>query len=378
MPPEIAINGRFLTQPMTGVQRFAIEVVKAIDGLIASGEYAALDGRIKLFAPASAREFSLRHIPLRRCGVGSGYFWEQVEFPLHAAGRLLLNLSILGPVAVRRQVVVVHDATVRALPSTFTVPFRAVYNFLIPQLCRRARCAVTVSEFSRREIGKWYGVDVSRMPVCYEGGDHLDGVTADRSILDRLDLRGRKFFLSVGIGRNKNVQMLINAFHRAGLSDTRLVLTGRRYTWNPGHVIERQMDDVLEAGHVTDAELRALYEQALAMTFPSRYEGFGLPPVEAMTCGCPVIISNQPALLEVCGEAALHCDVDDWEELARLMCLVHDDPVRRAAMIAAGRARASRFTWRSTARALLDICIQADSANERAHPVVMPQTGVSF
>src|ERR1700739_4329810 len=163
MQPGISINGRFLTQPMVGVQRFAMKVGKAIDALIASGEYGALDGRIEILAPSSARDFPLRHIPVRRCGFASGYFWEQIEFPLHAHvgahGRLLLNLCMLGPVAVRRQIVVVHDATARALPTNFTALFRAAYGFLIPRLCRRAFRAVTVSEFSRREIGRWYGVD---------------------------------------------------------------------------------------------------------------------------------------------------------------------------------------------------------------------------
>jgi len=378
MLPKIAINGRFLTQPQTGVQRFAIEVVKAIDGLIESGEYAALQGRIELLAPTSAREFPLRHIPMRRCGIGHGYFWEQVEFPLHAAGRLLLNLCILGPLTVRRQIVVVHDATVRALPSTFSARFRAAYNFLIPALCRRSRCAVTVSEFSRREIGKWYGVDVSRMPVCFEGGDHLTEVAADHLILDRHGLAGRKYFLGVGIGRNKNVETLTAAFQKAGLSDTHLVLTGQRYNWNGGSKTDARIEGIHRVGHVSDPELRALYEQAVALVFPSRYEGFGLPPVEAMTCGCPVIISNQQALREVCGDAALHCNADAADELARLMRLVHDDPARRTEMIAAGRARASQFTWRSTARTLLDICLQADSAPGRAPSAAMPQPGVSF
>jgi glycosyltransferase involved in cell wall biosynthesis len=84
-----------------------------------------------------------------------------------------------------------------------------------------------------------------------------------------------------------------------------------------------------------------------------------------MACGCPAIISNQPAMVEVCGDAALQCNADDADELADLMRLVHDDPVRRAALIAAGRARAARFTWRATARKLLDICLAAAGADAR-------------
>jgi glycosyltransferase involved in cell wall biosynthesis len=357
MRPAIAINGRFLTQRMVGVQRFAIEVVKAIDELIDSGEYAGLDGQIEIVAPRAAKDFPLRHIAVRRCGIGGGYFWEQAEFPFHARGQLLLNLCILGPVVVRRQIVVVHDATVRARPTTFSRRFRAAYNFLIPRLCRRARCAVTVSEFSRREIGAWYGVDVGGMPVCLEGGDHITRIPADHSVIDRLNLTDRKFFLGVGIGNNKNVETLFDAFHKAALPDAMLVLTGSRDRKVNGRYSEAALAGLCQAGYVSDAELRALYEHALALVFPSRYEGFGLPPVEAMTCGCPVIISHQPALVEMAGDAALQCDADDAGALARLMRLVHDDPAQRAAMAAAGRARAARFTWRSTARVLLDVCL---------------------
>jgi glycosyltransferase involved in cell wall biosynthesis len=379
MQPGIAINGRFLAQPTVGVQRFATEVVKAIDALIDSGEYAALDGRIEILAPPSAREFPLRHIPVRHCGFTSGYFWEQVEFPLHSRGQLLLNLCMLGPVAVRRQIVVVHDATVRAQPQNFTARFRAAYNFLIPRLCRRAYRVVTVSEFSRREIGKWFGVDVSRMPVCFEGGEHIAAVPADDSIIDRLDLRGRKFFLSVGAANNKNAETVSSAFLKADLPDTLVVLTGYRASWVNSAPPQGLADGVRNAGYVPDGQLRALYEHALALVCPSRYEGFGLPPVEAMACGCPAIISNQPAMVEVCGDAALQCGADDVVELARLMRLVHDDPARRAALIAAGRARVARFTWESTARVLLDQCLQAASMQGHAPRVHgVPQAGEGY
>jgi glycosyltransferase involved in cell wall biosynthesis len=377
MPPSIAINGRFLTQQMVGVQRFAIEVVKAIDGLIGDGEFPELQGRIEILAPRSARDFSLRHIPLRRCGLGSGYFWEQIECPIYAHGKTLLSLCMVGPVAVRDQVLVVHDATVRALPLTFSARFRAAYNFLIPLLCRRCRCAVTVSEFSRREIGRWYGADVSRMPVCFEGADHLTQVEPDHGVFDRLDLAGRKFFLSVGVGKNKNTDALVAAFEKAQLPDTLLVLTGQRYSWISGREAPQPGDGLRYAGYVTDGELRALYERALGLACASRYEGFGLPPVEAMTAGCPVIISDQPAMLEICGDAALHCAADDTTAMARLMRRVHADPALRTSLVAAGHARVARFTWRATARMLLEICLREADSRSYASAVLpaLPRAG---
>jgi glycosyltransferase involved in cell wall biosynthesis len=355
--PKIAINGRFLTQRSSGVQRFAMEAIKAIDTLL-DADYAALKGHIEIVAPRKARDFPLKNIPLRRVGIASGYFWEQIEFPLHAAGRLLLNLCMLGPLIARHQLVVVHDATVRALPENFSARFRAAYNFLIPRLCKRADLVVTVSEFSRREIGARYGADVEAMPVCFEGGDHIAAVAADLGVLDRLGLTGRKFFLGVGVdSSNKNIGPVVAAFAKAKFADTTLVLTGARDPRVFGQIAQIHSDGVRMVGFISDAELRALYEHALALVFPSTYEGFGLPPLEAMTCGCPVIISEQPALLEVCGDAALHCRADDTDAILRHMQALHADPALRADHAAAGQLRARRFTWAATARFLLDRCL---------------------
>jgi glycosyltransferase involved in cell wall biosynthesis len=356
---KIAINGRFLTQRQSGVQRFALETIKAIDALLDTSEYCALKGRIELLAPRMARTLELTNIPLRRCGFFSGYVWEQIVFPLYGAGRLLLNLCMLGPLAVRRQVVVIHDATVKAMPANFSWRFRVIYGFLIPRLCLHTALPVTVSEFSRREIGKLYGINTDAMPICGEGGDHITSVAADKSVIERLDLGGRKFLLGVGVGStNKNIETVLAAYSQARLGNTLLVLTGKRDARVHGQLVDVTSKGVRNVGFVTDAELRALYEHALALVFPSRYEGFGLPPLEAMTCGCPVIVSDQPALVEVTGDAALRCGVDDAAELARLMRMVHSDPAVRARLKSAGYERARHFTWYATARMLLDHCIR--------------------
>jgi len=357
MMPRIAINGRFLTQRRSGVQRFAAEAIKAIDQLL-DGDYGALKGSVEILAPRTARDFPLKNIPLRRVGHFSGYAWEQIEYPLHGAGQLLLNLCMLGPLAARHQIVVVHDATVQALPNNFSPRFRAAYKFLIPRLCKRSDLVVTVSEFSRREIGKWYGADVAAMPVCFEGGDHIKEVPADESVIDRLGLRGRKFFLGVGVdSANKNIKTVVKAFEQAGLDDALLVLTGAKDPKVFGHLNIAGGNGVRAVGFVSDAELRALYEHALALVFPSYYEGFGLPPLEAMTCGCPVIISEQPALMEVCGDAALTCEADDANAITRHMRALATDPALRERLAAAGHLRAQRFTWKAAARALLDYCL---------------------
>jgi glycosyltransferase involved in cell wall biosynthesis len=353
---RIAINGRFLTQRASGVQRFAAEAIKAIDALL-DADYAPLKSRIELLAPQQANDFPLKNIPLRRVGLSSGYAWEQFEFPLHARGALLLNLCMLGPLAVRHQIVVVHDATVEALPENFSSTFNAAYKFIIPRLCQRADLVVTVSDFSRREIAKWYGGNAAAIPVCHEGGDHITAAPADPGVLQRLSLHGRKFFLGVGVDSvNKNIKSVVAAFHKAKLPNAALVLTGAKEPRIFGELALSDSAGVHQVGFVSDGELRALYENALALVFPSFYEGFGLPPLEAMTCGCPVIISEQPALKEVCGEAALHCDARDVDAITRHMQAIAGDNALRERLVVAGRTRAQTFTWAATGRTLLDLC----------------------
>jgi glycosyltransferase involved in cell wall biosynthesis len=356
--PWIAINGRFLTQKISGVQRFAVETVHAIDALLDADTYQALRGRVEIVAPAKARDLPLKNIPLRRVGVFSGYTWEQFELPLYTAGRLLLNLCMLGPLLTRYQIVVVHDATVRALPDNFARRFRKVYGALIPHLLARAALVVTVSEFSRQEIIKWYSADFNKITICYEGADHINAVTADPTAIDRLGLRGKRYFLGVGVASNKNNETLIPAFLQANLDDTLLVLTGERNDSVHGRLVDIQENTVRAVGYVSDAELRTLYEHAIALVYPSRYEGFGLPPLEAMNCGCPVIISDQPALIEISGGAALQCGIDDVSEFARLLRALHSDPTLRERLKTAGFAHARNFTWQKTAQALLNCCLK--------------------
>ena len=141
-------------------------------------------------------------------------------------------------------------------------------------------------------------------------------------------------------------------------------LTGAQDPKVFGQIAQIDSAGVRMVGFVSDSDLRALYEHALALVFPSFYEGFGLPPLEAMTCGCPVIISEQPALLEVCGDAALHCRADD-ADASRNTCRLCM-PTRTCARGFPPPARSARggFTWDATARSLLDHCLALD-ANRR-------------
>jgi glycosyltransferase involved in cell wall biosynthesis len=357
--PEIVINGRFLTQLTAGVQRFAIETVRAMDMLLDESAYAALKGRVELQAPRKARDFALRNIRLNRSGFASGYLWEQIEFPLRTIGKLQLNLCMLGPILKKHQIIVIHDTSTKAMPEAFSKRFTQAYDFIIPRACRRADLIVSVSDFSRREIQKYYGLDASRIPICYEGSDHIKAVEPDDRIIDRLGIRNRPYFLGVGINAlNKNLPGTIAALNKANLKDALLVATGNRRPDVHDKLANIRDDNVINTGHISDAELRALYNHALALVYPSTYEGFGLPPLEAMQCGCPAIVSDHDVLVEIGGDATLRCGVNDVDSLAAAMSAVYHDPALRERLIAAGYKHAQLYTWDKTARILLDLCLK--------------------
>lgn len=355
--PRIYINGRFLTQRQTGVQRFALEVVRTIDQLMKdapSRDHVVLVTPRNVIVPEGLS--NLHHLAAGR--FSGGYAWEQLDLPRLSLDGVLLNLGGLAPVVKRRQVVVMHDASPKAVPQAFSRQFRAAYSILVPAIARRAAQLATVSEFSRNEIARWYRVPASRFSVCHEGSEHILAHPADSSVLARNKLGPKRFLLAVGMGAaNKNLPLILKAFASAGLGDVALALTGKRSSRVHGSGVPEDLPaGVTHCGYVSDAELRALYEAALALVYPSSYEGFGLPVVEAMACGCPVVVSDQAALSEVADDAALMVPRVDPDALAAAMRQVTGNAALREDLARRGQARAARFTWRGTTERLLELC----------------------
>jgi glycosyltransferase involved in cell wall biosynthesis len=346
----ITLNGRFLAQPLSGVQRYAREIAGALDGLVARGEA----GPVRLVAPPDAAGFEAwPHLAPRVVGTLVGQAWEQFTLPRAAEGTLV-NLGNTAPLlAGARQAVVIHDAGVFDTPESYSWRFRHWYRLLQRGLVARGARILSVSAFSAGRIAQHLGVERAAIGVTLEGGEHILREAADASVLGRHGLTPGGYALAVGTGAaHKNLAALAAAGAALRASGLTLAVAGAR---DPGvfQAAGAGLEGARALGRVTDAELRALYENAFALVFPSRYEGFGLPPVEAMWCGCPVIAARAGAVPEVCGEAALWFDAEDPATLAGAVTALAADPARRAALAEAGRARARHFSWEAAARRLL-------------------------
>ena len=361
---KLFINGRFLSQSLTGVQRYAAEMVKAIDALLVSNQSPASlrHAEWELLTPNDATEtLRLDRIKIRKIGHLTGHAWDQIDLARAAAPGRLLSLANSGPVFHRDHVVIIHDAQVFRRPDFFGWRYLAVHRTMGRLLASRATIA-TVSAFSRRELAATLGLREADIPVFPNSAEHFAATEPDSDILVRLGIQPRSYFLFVGSRtKNKNLSVAIRATQLLGRTDVPLVIVGGNNDKVFQDKSNEEASGLLLAGRLTDSEIAALYAHASAFVFPSLYEGFGVPPLEAMIFGCPVIASMADAVVETCGEAAAYFHANDAEALQRLM-------IERLAVGAISdqerkkqQDRLALYSWRNSARALLDFLARRDA-----------------
>ncbi len=354
---KVFINGRFLSQTVTGVQRSALETVRALDRLAASRDPGFLGLEGEILTPPGARALSgLTRFPVRRVGFASGHLWEQIELPWYARTGILVSLANAAPLWTRQQCVTLHDASVFAVPEAYSTAYLAWYRVLTPGLGRRAARIVTDSVFSRSELVRRAGIREDKIRVVPLGAEHILAAACDVGILAEHGLGKRPFLLAVSSqGAHKNLPALCEATRHLDRGAYDVVVAGGSNDRVFGTTSASWPEHVKRLGYVTDGQLRALYSHAACFVYPSLYEGFGLPPLEAMMCGCPVVVSGAASLPEVCGDAAVYCDPHDPADIARSIATVMGNEALRSRMKARGYQRAREFTWERSARLLTDV-----------------------
>jgi glycosyltransferase involved in cell wall biosynthesis len=250
----------------------------------------------------------------------------------------------------------IHDAQVYTQPGTYSPAFRLLYRWLLPALGRRSQVVLTVSEYSRLGLEKHGVVPPGKAHVVHNGVDHFGQVEADATTLARHGLAQQGYFLAIGsLAPHKNLKMLVNAARARKDKTIPLIIAGGKKPSVFKDEGLQEGDGVRFLGRVSDEELKALYQGASALLFPSITEGFGLPPLEAMSCGCPVVATTGGAVPEVCGNAVLYADPFRKSEWTNAMEKVAASPDLRQDFSQRGLARAQFFTWRRAAEQLLRI-----------------------
>lgn len=344
----IVVNARFLTQKITGVQRFAFELSCRLKR--------RLGDNVIFLVPKNVIQHEMAERLCVKCiGKHTGYFWEQIELPLYLkrhGSPKLVNFCSVAPLLYGNNYVAVHDITWVRYPETYSRAFRAVYNFMIPRLCRRAKKLITVSEFSKREISSCYKIPEEKFIVIYNAvGDMFRPVEDEK-------LRNENYYLAVSsVKANKNFLSVLKAFeivHKTN-SKVRLYIVGDCTDKNFQTInIEQYKNNsyIKFLGRVSDEELVMYYSNALGFVFPSLYEGFGIPVLEAQACGCSVLASDIPPLKEVLNDSALFCNPLEIENIAFKMQQLLPE---RDTLVQKGSENVKRFSWDESVEKMLEV-----------------------
>ena len=358
---DFCINGRFLTQPISGVQRVARQLCRAL------AQSPAKDLFSLVIPPGAEAEADRIGLSFEIVGGASdtllgGILWENRALPNAVRGRYLINLTNRFPIALKRGAVLIHDAHVFDLPSTYKPIFGSFYRSLYGLAVTRGLDLVTVSEFSRARLSQALGVDADRWTVIKSGVDHILEPKSDFSVLERFGLVPEGYVLTVGaLSEHKNMAALKLLARDLAAQGHELVAVG---DVAPTVYAGADLGEGLKhLGQVTDGALRALMENARCFVFPSQYEGFGLPPLEAMALGCPVAASDIPPLREACGEACIFFDPDDPEEIAERVLGLSNNEAQRVHLGNAGREVTRNLTWDRSAQKWLDLLSAASKSS---------------
>lgn len=330
----IVVNVRAQSAGLTGVQRYIRELCSR------------LGARVQAIGPGR---------PLRGM---RGHLWEQIVLPGIAGRHLLWSPANTGPLSIGHQVLTIHDLASIDHPEWFGMRFSTWYRSITPLLARRVSRLITVSQFSKRRLLELTGIPESRVAVIPNGVDsrfHPRSPDEIRRMREKTNIKPRSYFLSVSsLEPRKNLPQLLKAWELSVSrlpKDVWLVIAGAEGKDNIFRATNIQTipPRVLFAGFVADEDLPALYSGAIALVYPSMYEGFGLPALEAMAAGTVPIAADATALPEVVGDAGLLVDPFQVEELTQAIIRIAEDSTLRAQLCCRAVQRSRCFTWECAA-----------------------------
>jgi glycosyltransferase involved in cell wall biosynthesis len=309
----IAINGESWCHNLTGIERLAIEVTEALDGMIRPGE-------IELVVPANAKNVpELKNITVVRLPYEAKSFpkWTQLVFQKYVISKkaIALDYSNTCPFFVPG-VEFLHDIYCKLYPQDFTSKrdklVRLYSNFMYRAIAKRAKKIITVSEYTKKTIVDTYHIDPERVVVVYSGVGQYGEIAEDRTVFDRLPrLKDTPFYFTLGsLSTRKNLKWI--ADHAELYPDEIFAVSGKALLNVVPPELEKLkgLPNVIMTGYLSDGEVKALLSVCKAFVFPSYFEGFGLPPLEALSCGAPIVISDRTSLPEIYRDCAHYIDPD--------------------------------------------------------------------
>lgn len=366
---KIAINTRFLLHNnLEGIGWFTWEVAKRL--AISHPEHTFLFLFDRPFDPAFIPAKNVEAVVVRPPARHAVLWWWWFEMALprvlqqHKVDVFLSPDSYCSLRSKIPTVMVCHDIAYCHYPEQVPFHGRVFYKHYIPKYLARAERVISVSEFTKKDILEHYSVPAEKIAVACNGVREVFRVLSpdEKQAVRAQYSAGQDYFFYLGsVHPRKNVARLIQAFDQfksASGASTQLLIGGR-LAWQTGAIQEafqtaRYKDDIQLLGYLDDTALAKVLGAALALTYPSLFEGFGVPLLEAMHAEVPIITSNTSSMPEVAGEAAILVNPKNIDELFRGMQLLHDSPTERTVLIQKGQQQRKQFTWDKAAAIVWD------------------------
>ena len=342
MGKKIIINGKFMSQTVTGVQRYAREILLELDKIVTK------EDDIEIVINADAKDIPVyKNIEVKKIGKFTGNLWEQISLPLYVIKNsgecvsLCNMMSILTP-----HIVAIHDVSAKANPSFYSWKFRTWYDFVFKLCLRRTRHIITVSEFSKSEICKYCKVNANKISIVPNAWQHFERVGFDENTLEKYNLNKNKYFFAMSsMSPNKNFMWI--AEMAKNNPDSVFAIAGGINSKVFGTNFSFDMPENLKLlGYVSDEEAKTLMRDCKAFLFPTFYEGFGIPPLEALSVGAKVVVSDASCMREIFENSVYYVDPYNADiDLNKLL----DTQTENSEKIL------NKFSWEYSARNMLAV-----------------------
>lgn len=345
------VNGRYLTQKATGVHRYAFEICNKLHEM-------GVDFHVAV--PNEIHPDYKFNFKVVKCGSLNTHLWEQISLPRYLkriGSPLLISFTGCGPLNYSNQIMTIHDVSHERYPEWFSKNYYRFYHYMMPRIGKKAHAILTVSEFSKKEIVDTLGINAEKIHVVHSNVPFHNKPSKEEILSFTRNPEAERYILAVSsMDPRKNFVRLVEAFDKIKDKSVKLYIIGMSFkAFNTPDLQRLIGENIHLPGYIPDEKLKTMYQNALLSVYPSLYEGFGLPPLESMTYGCPVINSDIPALREVSQDAALYVDPYNVEDITeKIEQLLVDEPLRKE-LQEKGLLQIKKYSWDKSAKQVYEL-----------------------
>lgn len=333
---KIIINGRFLVHRITGVERYAREIINELDKIVEPDQ-------LELAVPPEVEEIpKYYNIGVKKVGRLNNRLWEHISFPCYVRKQkgVSVNLCNVAPLS-SPGIVCIHDVKIKAYPHFFSKKFITWYRLLFFNETKRANRIITVSDFSKKELCKFYNVKEDRITVISDAWQHFERIGFDEDTLNKYNLQKKRYFFSMcSLEPNKNFKWIAEVAKKN--EDYIFAVAGsiNKAVFSEGLGFDCP-DNMRLLGYVSDEEAKTLMRDCKAFIFPSIYEGFGIPPLEALSAGTDcLVVSNTEVMHELFEDSVNYIDTNNYDySLKNIITISDKDRINIL----------SKYSWRKSA-----------------------------